>query len=60
MHSELAGSMNTWTSSLPCPPSEPLKLGKGYIWGTSLRRQTSKPYFVDKMPNTTRRNMLIH
>jgi hypothetical protein len=33
------------------PPAELLKLGKGYIWGTALRRQTSKPFFIDKMPN---------
>ena len=33
------------------PAAELLKLGKGYIWGTALRRQTSKPYFIDKMPN---------
>lgn len=26
-------------------------LGQGYIWGTGLRRQTSRPYFIDKMPN---------
>lgn len=33
------------------PAAELLKLGKGYIWGTGLRRQTSKPFFIDKMPN---------
>ncbi|HTK58261.1 MAG TPA: sulfotransferase [Sphingomicrobium sp.] len=33
------------------PPSELLKLGKGYMWGTALRRQTDRPFFVDKMPN---------
>ena len=33
------------------PPAELLKLGKGYLWGTALRRQTSKPFFIDKMPN---------
>ena len=27
------------------------KLGQGYIWGTGLRRTTSRPYFIDKMPN---------
>jgi len=33
------------------PAAELLKLGKGYIWGTALRRQTDKPFFIDKMPN---------
>lgn len=32
-------------------PGELERLGKGYMWGTALRRQTSKPYFIDKMPN---------
>ncbi len=33
------------------PREELRKLGQGYIWGTRLRRQTQKPFFVDKMPN---------
>jgi tetratricopeptide (TPR) repeat protein len=31
--------------------SEVSQLGRSYIWSTGLRRRTTRPFFVDKMPN---------
>jgi tetratricopeptide (TPR) repeat protein len=33
------------------PASELQRLGRAYLWNAGLKRRTSKPYFVDKMPN---------
>ncbi|HVF83809.1 MAG TPA: sulfotransferase [Sphingomicrobium sp.] len=33
------------------PPADLLRLGRSYIWSTGLRRRTTRPFFLDKMPN---------
>jgi tetratricopeptide (TPR) repeat protein len=33
------------------PAAELLRLGRSYIWSTGLKRRTTRPYFLDKMPN---------
>jgi cytochrome c-type biogenesis protein CcmH/NrfG len=33
------------------PARELLRLGRSYIWSTGLKRRTTRPYFLDKMPN---------
>jgi hypothetical protein len=33
------------------PAGELLRLGRSYIWSTGLKRRTTRPYFLDKMPN---------
>lgn len=33
------------------PAADLLRLGRSYVWSTGLRRRTTRPYFLDKMPN---------
>ena len=36
-------------SDLPGPERQ--RLGRAYLWNAGLKRRTTKPFFVDKMPN---------